>query len=146
VLGDAPPEIERINDVAMACAENGYSLFEPGTRLEDIWEAFRQPARDADMDFISLGFHGHGLASPEYPLVTFPQEPTPLHPEGKADHLGSGRGQEDVRLREGMVFGTSVDVYDPNWRDDVGLMYGETVLVTKNGPKILSNTPRDLVV
>ncbi|MDX1748144.1 MAG: M24 family metallopeptidase, partial [Halobacteriales archaeon] len=146
VLGDAPPEVRRIHEVSRECSENARPLFEPGTRLEDLWEAFREPAREADMDFISLGFHGHGLSSPEFPTVTFPQKATRLYPEGLSWHLGSGRSQEDIRLEEGMVFGTNVDLYDPNWRNDVGLMSGETVLVTETGPEMLLEIPDELVV
>ncbi|MDX1745325.1 MAG: hypothetical protein R3324_05250, partial [Halobacteriales archaeon] len=106
----------------------------------------REPAREADMDFIELGFHGHGLTSPEFPAVVYPQEPTRMFPEGLAWHLGSGRSQEDVRLEEGMVFGTNIDVHDPEWRDDVGLMFGDTVHVTGDGPELLVETPEQLVV
>jgi hypothetical protein len=43
-----------------------------------------------------------------------------------------------------MVFGTNIDIHDPAWRTDVGLMFGDTVVVTANGPRSLINTPRDL--
>lgn len=60
-------------------------------------------------------------------------------------HPASGRDQEDIRLREGMVFGTNIDVHDLPWRDDIGLMYGDTILVTGDGPERLVETPEQLV-
>ena len=146
VLGEASRQLRDVHEVCLACAENAYPEFQPGTRLEALWEAFRAPAREAEMDFIELGFHGHGLASPEFPAVVYPQESTRLYPDGMAWHPASARDQEDIRHREGMVFGTNIDVHDPSRRDDIGLMYRDTILVTGDGPERLVGTPEQLVV
>jgi hypothetical protein len=44
-----------------------------------------------------------------------------------------------------MVFGLNVDLHDPSWRRDVGLMLGDTVVVKPDGAEYLCNTPLDLV-
>jgi len=49
----------------------------------------------------------------------------------------AGQGLESVPLEENMVFGINIDIHDPAWRKDVGVMYGDTVLVTSNGPECL---------
>ncbi|MFC7216125.1 M24 family metallopeptidase [Saliphagus sp. GCM10025334] len=145
VLGNPPKELEDIHEVCLQCQENAMKSFRPGTRLEDVWENIRAPAEEAGMSFVELGFHGHGLASPEFPSTVYPQEPTHAYPEG-VNHPIAGKGLEDIRLREGMVFGTNIDIYDPSWRDDVGLMFGDTFLVTDGEPERLVNTPKELIV
>lgn len=146
VLGSAPEELEAVHQVCLDCFDSGLEFFTPGTRLVDLWEAIRAPALEADMDFIELGFHGHGLGSPEFPAVVYSQEPTRTYPEGMKDHFLSGEGLEEVRLREGMVLGVNIDVHDPEWRDDVGLMFGDTVHVSAAGPEKLVDTPIELMV
>lgn len=146
VLGSAPDELKDIHEVCIQCFENGLEKFTPGTRCQDLWEAIRAPAEEAGMDYVELGFHGHGMGSPEFPSAVYPQEGTHTYPNGLDWHPISGSGAEDVRLREGMVFGTNIDVYDPNWREDVGLMFGDTILVTENGPEKLVDLPYQLVV
>jgi hypothetical protein len=51
---------------------------------------------------------------------------------------------EDYVLRESMVFGTNIDLFDPGWKDDVGLMLGDTVVVTPQGGRRLCNVPLEL--
>lgn len=145
-LGDPPEELQAIHEVCLQCQENAMENFYPGTRLEDLWEAIRAPVKEADMDFVELGFHGHGLGSPEYPSTVYPQEPTETYPEGLAWNALSGYGLEDMQLRPGMVFGTNIDVHDPSWRKDIGLMYGDTVLVTEDGPEKLIDMPTQFSV
>lgn len=145
-LGSAPDELRDVHEVALQCIDEGVEQFTPGTRLEDVWEAFRAPVREANMDFIELGFHGHGLGSPEFPTVLYPQEGNRTYPDGMPGSPIAGSGIEDMRLREGMVFGTNIDIHDPNWRDDVGVMFGDMVLVTDSGPELLVGTPREFIV
>lgn len=145
-LGNAPDELTDVHEVCLECQRAAEDVFTPGTRLEDVWEAIRAPAREAGMDFVELGFHGHGLGSPEFPAAVYPQEPNETYPDGVEWHLLSGRDLEDMRLREGMVFGTNIDVHDPNWRDDVGLQFGDTLVVTDGKPEPLIDTPTQFVV
>lgn len=144
VLGPAPDPLRDVHEVVLACHEAAMDALVPGTRLADAWAAIRAPARAAGMDFVELGLHGHGLGSPEYPSAVYPRRPTRRYPEGLAWHPLSGAGLEDVRLEAGMVFGTNVDVHDPDWRDDVGLMYGDTLVVAEGGPERLVDAPTAL--
>jgi hypothetical protein len=41
-----------------------------------------------------------------------------------------------------MVFGINIDIHDP--RNDVGLMFVDTVVVTSQGLRALVNMPREL--
>lgn len=145
-LGSVPSELEAIHEVCLQCNESGIEAMTPGTQLAEVLEAFRSPVHEADMDFLELGFHGHGLGSPEFPVVVYPREGTERYPDGMTEYPLAGVGVEGMRLREGMVFGTNVDVYDPNWRNDVGIQYGDTIVVTADGPERLVETPTDLVV
>jgi hypothetical protein len=45
-----------------------------------------------------------------------------------------------------MVFGTNGDIFDPNWRDDVGIMFGDCVLIGDKGPELLVGTPQTLPI
>jgi Xaa-Pro aminopeptidase len=130
-LGKAPQELKRIHQVAVECFHSGVAKMRPGTTLGELRDAFRAPCQRAGMDFIELGFHSHGLASPEFPIIVYkPDVP-----------LLSGAGSEDLVLRENMVFGTNIDVHDPRWRKDVGIMLGDTIHVTKEGPRPLVKIP-----
>lgn len=143
-IGNVAPQIQDIHDVCLQAHENGVSEMRPGTRLEDVWEAFRAPVEEAGMEYLEAGFHGHGLTQPVFPTVVYPQHGTDMYPKGLADHPYAGRGLEDVRLEAGMVLGTNMDVYDPDWRRDIGAMYGDTVLVTDSGPELLVDTPTEI--
>jgi hypothetical protein len=39
-----------------------------------------------------------------------------------------------------------VDIHDPNWRDDVGVVLGDTVVITKDGARKIVQTPLEFVV
>jgi len=131
-LGKAPRELRRIHQVSVQCLEAGLPYFKPGVRLVDLWEAMRAPVTAAGLDFLELGFHGHGLASPEFPAVY----------KNGAGQLAGDR-LADFRLQENMVFGTNIDVQDPAWKQDVGLMFGDTVQVTPAGGRLLVGVPHE---
>lgn len=133
-IGPAPEPVHRIHQAQVACLLNSLPRFRPGVPLKDVWEAMRRPCLDVGLDYLELGFHGHGLASPEFPTVVYKPG------EGALD----GKGLEDFALRENMVFGLNVDIYDPRWRRDVGLMFGDTVVVTPDGGRRLCHVPLEL--
>lgn len=144
-IGDPPEELRRIHDVAVECFKNGIERLRPGTTLSDVVEAFRSPVYKAKMDYIEIGFHGHGLSSPEFPAITYPPKPKEEdfgeHKRiGKESLAGEG-GLLSLMIQENMVFGTNIDIHDPAWRNDVGIMLGDTIWVTKDGPQRLVNTP-----
>jgi Xaa-Pro aminopeptidase len=126
-IGNPPRELTRIYDVAGKALKSGLQKFYPGVPLKEVWEAIREPVLAAGMDYVECGFHGHGLGSPEFPTV--------LHAPGKGSM--AGKGLESIPLEENMVFGINIDIHDPVWRKDVGVMYGETVLVRAHGPECL---------
>lgn len=130
-LGEAPEPLRRIHAVAVECFHSGVEKMRPGATVGEVVDAFRSPCTKAGMDYVELGFHGHGLSSQEIPSVVY-----------KPDHsLLSGRGIWDMELKENMVFGTNIDIFDPRWRPDVGIMLGDTVQVARDGPHLLCNIP-----
>lgn len=137
-IGEPPKELRRIHDVAVECLETGVQKLRPGVTAGEAAEAFREPARKANMDFIELGFHGHGLSSPELPrTATSPSEKLK-----RERGVGSFNGPASVQIKENMVIATNIDIHDPAWRKDVGIMGpGDTIWVTEKGPVKLINVP-----
>jgi Xaa-Pro aminopeptidase len=137
-IGRPPRELRRLHEVAVECMERGIEKLRPGAAVGEVAEAFRKPARLAGMEYVELGFHGHGLSSPEFPrCATYPSE-----------RLATGRGAGPFRglglteIRENMVVATNIDIHDPAWRSDVGIMGpADTVWVTAKGPVKLVGTP-----
>ena len=136
VLGHAPKELQRIHDVSVECFYRYFEVMKAGTTLREVWEAVRKPCLDAGMDYVELGFHGHGLSSPDWPAVVYKPG------RGHAD----GAGLADVVLQENMVFGTNIDIHDPRWSKHIGHMLGDMVVITKKGGKRIVNTPTDRFV
>jgi hypothetical protein len=46
-------------------------LFVPGRPLREVYTAFHRHVEAAGMDFVELGFRGHGLAGIEFPTVVY---------------------------------------------------------------------------
>ncbi len=134
-LGEPPAELRRIHEAGVHVIRMAQDLFVPGRPLREVYTAFHDYAAGEGLDFVELGFHGHGLSSPEFPAVVYRET------EGQ---LLNRPGLGDLRLHENMVFGLNVDLHDPSWRKDVGLMMGDTVRVTPEGAEYLCNTPLDL--
>jgi hypothetical protein len=57
-----------------------------------------------------------------------------------------GDGMPDFALAEDMVFGTNIDIHNPRWKKDVGVMLGDTIHVTPSGGRRLVGIPLDLPV
>jgi Xaa-Pro aminopeptidase len=133
-VGEAPEELRRVHRVAAEVVALAGELFVPGRTLREVYSAFHGHVEAAGMDFVELGFHGHGLAGIEFPAVVYRE--ADLGPNAQA--LG------DLRLRENMVFGLNVDVHDPAWRRDVGVMLGDTVVVKPGRAEYLCEIPLDL--
>jgi len=134
-LGKAPDELKRIHDVAVQCLERLREKMKPGATFGEALEAEREPCQRAGLDFIELGFHQHGLASAG-PL-------TVVHKPGPGSLAGGKVGE--LKFQENMVFGTNIDIHDPRWKRDVGLMLGDTLQVTREGNRCLVNTPLDII-
>jgi Xaa-Pro aminopeptidase len=121
----------------------GIDKLRPGVTTGEAAEAFREPARRANMEYVELGFHGHGLSSPELPrTATFPSERL----KTKCDS-GPFYGLGSIEIRENMVIATNIDIHDPNWRKDIGIMGpGDTIWVTEKGPVKLVGTPLEFSI
>ncbi len=126
---------EVCNQVFNSAMEN----LKPGVAMKDVIEAMRKPVADAGMAYVEVGIHGHGLASPEFPTVVFggPNCLVPDHPMGK---------MPAVDIQQNMVFGINIDVASPKWRNDTGMMCGDTVVVTGSGARKLTSIPVELTV
>jgi Xaa-Pro aminopeptidase len=133
-LGEAPAELKRIHEVQLECAKAVQETMRPGTTFREVWEAERRPCEEAGLDFVELGFHDHGLVSGGWFSSCYPPGEPPLD--------GSGIGS--IAIREGMVFGTNIDIFDPSWRPDVGLMLGDMLAIGPDGGRPLVHTPLDL--
>lgn len=135
-LGDPPSELERIHQTAVACHQAALDNIAPGAVLRDTWRAIRAPMEAEGMDFVELGFHGHGLASPEYPSGIVYRE--------EDQHVFGTHTIGAHTFEVGMVLGLNVDVHDPSWRKDVGVMLGDMVVVTEDGCEPLVGIPTDV--
>ena len=95
------------------------------------------------MDYIELGFHGHGLSSPELPrMAMYPSEK--LKTKGES---GPFYGLASTEIKENMVIATNIDIHDPTWRKDVGIMGpGDTIWVTESGPVKLIGIPLEFTI
>lgn len=136
-VGKTPPaELARIFAVCVECLDAAKDVLRPGATMREAWEAIRAPALRADMAWVEIGLHGHGLLSPEFPAAIREDHLADLSP------LGDGQAIGDVVLTEGMCFGTGFDLHNPRWKTDVGCILGETFLVRPGGGEALVDVPR----
>ena len=102
-----------------------------GARSYDYFSI--KAAEKAGLDFVELGFHGHGMASPEFPTV--------IYRPGYGPPSLNGTGIGDLMFEEGMVFGNNIDLSNPKWKPDVGCMFGDMVVVRENCAERLVDIP-----
>lgn len=129
-------EIQQVsNEVFASLMEN----LKPGVPMKQVVEAMRKPVEGADMAYVECGIHGHGLGSPEFPSVVFGGSNCLVkeHPMGRIP---------SVIIQENMVFGVNIDISNPKWRKDTGLMCGDTVVVTGTGARKMTKVPIELTV
>ncbi|GAA4701655.1 hypothetical protein GCM10023215_45770 [Pseudonocardia yuanmonensis] len=133
-----PDPLCRLFDVALECFEASRAALVPGRTIDEALREIREPADRAGVNWIELGFHAMGLASPEFPTVVY-------QPGFGSDSLNGARIGHLV-LEEGMHFGNNIDLHDQSWRSDVGLMYGGSMVVRPGGAEVLVNPPKVLGV
>lgn len=136
VVGKPPKALRDLHAVAVECLQAGRDHFRPGVTVQEVAAAIRGPVLGRGMDYIELGFHNHGLASADFPSI--------VYKPGLG--LMAGDGMPPFALQENMVFGTNIDIHNPGWRTDVGIMLGDTFQVTPSGGRALVNIPLDLPV
>jgi len=131
-----PTQLQRIWDVAVECLDISQDMMRPGVTVKELLEALRRPVVKAGLEWVELGFHAMGLVSPEFPTVVY--EP------GFGFDTANGSKIGDLTLEEGMTFGNNIDLFDPNWKPDVGCMLSDFMVVREGGAELLVGTPRTL--
>ncbi len=132
----APQRLKDIYKVCVECLDVSKSELRAGNRFRDAWTAIRKPAERAGLDFVELGWHAMGLASPEFPTV--------IYPEGFGGNALNGHRIGDLIFEEGMTFGNNIDLHDPHWKIDVGCMFSDFMIVGANEAELCIGTPREL--
>ena len=136
-VGDAaPPQLGRIWDVAIECLDASRKALVAGNTIGEAVRMIREPCKRAGMDYVELGFHAMGLASPEFPTV--------IYEEGYGYDATNGRGIGDLVLEEGMCFGNNLDIHDPSWKPDVGVKLSDFMVVRENEAELLVDVPREI--
>ena len=136
VVGRPTPEYRELFAIARAAFENGYRAIRPGLTLRQLGEALLAPIREAGCTSLHVLAQGTGHGPWEEPLVRAPRRVTEDDAAGRA-----ARERElDLALREGMVLALQPHVTRDLRR---GVRLGDPVVVTADGARRLSQTPRD---
>lgn len=131
----APAPLRRIWDVSVECLEASKTALVAGRTIGEAVEMIRAPARKAGLDWVELGFHAMGTASPEFPSVVYAAG-------YGSDSLNSAR-IADMVLEEGMCFGNNIDLHDSAWKPDVGCMLSDFMVVRPGKAECLVGTPTE---
>ena len=135
-LGQRPPrELENIWAVSVECLRASREALVPGRSIREAIEMIRRPAERAGLDWVELGFHAMGTASPEFPSV--------VYREGFGSDTLNGSRIGDLVLEEGMTFGNNIDLHDSRWKPDVGCMLADFMVVRPGEAECLIGTPTD---
>jgi len=132
----APKELLNIWRVSVECLEASKEALVAGKTIGDALAIIRQPAAKAGLDWVELGFHAMGTASPEFPSVVFA--------EGYGGNTINGYRIMDMVLEEGMTFGNNIDLHDSRWKPDVGTMLSDFMVVRPGKAECLIGTPTEL--
>lgn len=135
-VGEPPKEVRDLHAAAVECLEAGAEKCRPGTTVRELAAAMREPVKRRGLDYIELGFHNHGLSSADFPTIVYKPG------WGRM----AGDGIPDFALEADMVLGTNIDIHNPEWRGDVGVMLGDTLHVTSSGGRRLVGIPLELPV
>jgi len=134
----APPQLERIWDVSLETLEVSKKALTVGRTIREAVAMIRAPAEKAELDWVELGFHAMGTASPEFPTV--------IYPENFGNNSLNGHGIGDFVLEEGMCFGNNIDLHDSAWKPDVGCMYSDFMVVRPKEAECLVGVPHQLTI
>jgi Xaa-Pro aminopeptidase len=132
----APKELLDIWAVSVECLEASKEALIAGRTIREAVTMIRKPAERAGLDFVELGFHAMGLASPEFPTV--------IYREGFGSDALNGHGIGDIVLEEGMAFGNNIDLHNSRWKPDVGCMLSDFMVVRPHQAECLIGTPLEL--
>lgn len=132
----APQQLLDIWAVSVECLEASKQALTAGRTIREAVAMIRKPAEKAGLDFVELGFHAMGLASPEFPTV--------IYREGYGGNSLNGHGIGDFVLEEGMCFGNNIDLHNSRWKPDVGTMLSDFMVVRPGQAECLIGTPTEL--
>jgi Xaa-Pro aminopeptidase len=131
-----PKELNDIWNVCVECLQISREVMVPGVTFREAWEKIRRPCERAGYDYVELGWHGMGNASPEFPTVIY--RPGWGTPQLNGDRIG------DLVFEEGMTFGNNIDIHNPAWRFDIGCKLADFMVVRPGAAELLINVPTDL--
>lgn len=135
-LGKTPPrELANIWAVSVECLHASKEALTAGRTINEALAMIRKPADDAGLDWVELGFHAMGTASPEFPSV--------VYREGYGSNTLNGHQIGDLVLEEGMTFGNNIDLHDSSWKPDVGCMLSDFMVVRPGQAECLIGTPTE---
>jgi Xaa-Pro aminopeptidase len=132
----APRELLNIWNVSVECLHASKEALVAGKTIREALEIIRRPAAKAGLDWVELGFHAMGTASPEFPTV--------VYAEGYGSNTLNGHRIMDMVLEEGMCFGNNIDLHDSRWKPDVGTMLSDFMVVRPSKAECLIGTPTEL--
>ncbi|KWI54713.1 hydrolase [Burkholderia pseudomultivorans] len=132
----APRELLNIWAVSQDCLEASKEALVAGRTIREAIEMIRKPATDAGLDWVELGFHAMGTASPEFPTV--------VYEDGYGANTMNGARIGDMVLEEGMTFGNNIDLHDSRWKVDVGCMLSDFMVVRPKKAECLIDVPKEL--
>jgi Xaa-Pro aminopeptidase len=132
----APKELLNIWNVSVECLEASKEALVAGRTIGESLEIIRKPAVRAGLDWVELGYHAMGTASPEFPTV--------VYAEGYGSNTLNGHRIMDMVLEEGMCFGNNIDLHDSRWKPDVGTMLSDFMVVRPKQAECLIGTPTEL--
>lgn len=132
----APRELLNIWNVSVECLQASKQALAAGRTIGEALEIIRKPAERAGLDWVELGFHAMGTASPEFPTV--------VYKEGYGANTLNGHRILDMVLEEGMTFGNNIDLHDSRWKPDVGTMLSDFMVVRPGEAECLIGTPTEL--
>ncbi len=133
-VGSPPPEIRELHKVSVECLNAAVEHCRPGLTVHQLASAIRHPVVSRGLDYLELGFHNHGISSADFPTI--------VYKPGMG--VMGGDNMPEFPLEENMVLGINIDIQNPKWKKDVGVMLGDTVQVTPAGGRRLANTPLEL--
>ena len=132
----APKELLNIWAVSVECLHASKEALVAGRTIGEALAIIRKPAERAGLDWVELGFHAMGTASPEFPTV--------VYKEGYGANTLNGHRIMDFVLEEGMTFGNNIDLHDSKWKPDVGTMLSDFMVVRPKQAECLIGTPLEL--
>jgi Xaa-Pro aminopeptidase len=132
---NAPKQLRHIWDVSVECLEASKHALTAGRTIREALEIIRAPAKREKLDWVELGFHAMGTASPEFPTVVYDWDTG-------TDTL-NGYRIGDMVLEDGMCFGNNVDLHDSEWKPDVGTMLSDFMVVRPGHAECLVGTPTE---